>query len=47
MLFLQKQDFMTNQLEKIIMRYRELGIENQIDYEKFYLYSLITHSTAI
>ena len=38
---------MTNQLEKIIMRYRELGIENQIDYEKFYLYSLITHSTAI
>ena len=28
-------------------RYRELGIDNQIDYEKFYLYSLITHSTAI
>ena len=35
------------QLEKIIKRYRELGIENQIDYSKFYLYSLITHSTAI
>ena len=28
-------------------RYRALGIDNQIDYDKFYLYSLITHSTAI
>lgn len=28
-------------------RYRELGINAQIDYEKFYLYSIITHSTAI
>ena len=27
--------------------YRELGIDSQIDYEKFYLYSIITHSTAI
>ena len=47
MLFLRKQDFITMQLEKIIKHYRELGIENQIDYSKFYLYSLITHSTAI
>ncbi len=23
---------------------QELGIEQQVDYEKFYLYSLITHS---
>ena len=30
-----------------IARYRELGIEEQIDYKKFYLYSIITHSTAI
>lgn len=28
-------------------RYRELGIDAQIDYEKFYLYSIVTHSTAI
>lgn len=27
--------------------YQELGISEQIDYGKFYLYSLITHSTAI
>ena len=47
MLFLRKQDFIIMQLERIIKRYRELGIENQIDYSKFYLYSLITHSTAI
>ena len=27
--------------------YRRLGIAEQIDYQKFYLYSIITHSTAI
>ena len=30
-----------------ISRYTASGIEQQVDYEKFYLYSLITHSTAI
>lgn len=30
-----------------ISTYKQLGIEEQIDYKKFYLYSLITHSTAI
>ena len=38
---------MANKLEQLVTRYQELGIDNQIDYEKFYLYSLITHSTAI
>ena len=38
---------MTDELEKLVTRYRALGIDNQIDYDKFYLYSLITHSTAI
>ena len=32
---------------KLLKRHKELGITNQIDYEKFYLYSIITHSTAI
>lgn len=27
--------------------YKRLGFQDQIDYEKFYLYSIITHSTAI
>ena len=31
----------------LLQKYRELGIAEQIDYNKFYLYSLITHSTAI
>lgn len=31
----------------LIERYKNLGIDSQIDYEKFYLYSIITHSTAI
>lgn len=38
---------MINKLEQLVTRYRELGIDTQIDYEKFDLYSLITHSTAI
>ena len=37
---------MSHNLEQLINRYRELGIDQQIDYDKFYLYSLITHSTA-
>ena len=31
----------------LLSQFKELGIDQQIDYEKFYLYSLITHSTAI
>ena len=48
-IFAQKvgRKVMANRLEKLVNRYRELGIDNQIDYDKFYLYSLITHSTAI
>ena len=34
-------------LLQTIERYRALGIDQQIDYKKFYLYSIITHSTAI
>ena len=38
---------MASLLEKLFTQYRKLGIDSQIDYDKFYLYSLITHSTAI
>ena len=31
----------------MLNRYDELGISSQIDYDKFYLYSIIVHSTAI
>ena len=34
-------------LIETINRYTTSGIEQQMNYEKFYLYSLITHSTAI
>ena len=34
-------------LISLIEQYRKLGIDKQIDYDKFYLYSIITHSTAI
>lgn len=36
-----------DKLIQVLDEYRRLGIAKQIDYDKFYLYSLITHSTAI
>lgn len=38
---------MKSNLEELVGRYRALGIDQQLDYDKFYLYSIITHSTAI
>lgn len=42
---------MTNQnrntLLDLLRKHHDLGISEQIDYGKFYLYSIITHSTAI
>ena len=34
-------------LLRLLQRHKELGISDQIDFDKFYLYSIITHSTAI
>ena len=34
-------------LISLLEEYKKLGIAEQIDYHKFYLYSIITHSTAI
>lgn len=36
-----------HQLLDVLKEYQSLGIAQQIDYDKFYLYSIITHSTAI
>ena len=36
-----------DKLIALIEQFKQLGIDSQIDYEKFYLYSIITHSTAI
>ena len=36
-----------NLLLELLQRHKELGIADQIDFDKFYLYSIITHSTAI
>jgi len=41
-----KEEYATVLL-KLLQKHKELGISEQIDYEKFYLYSIITHSTAI
>ena len=41
-----KQEIITL-MSALLKRYKELGVLDQIDYEKFYLYSIIAHSTAI
>lgn len=38
---------MTKEIIEVLNEYNSLGINQQLDYDKFYLYSIITHSTAI
>ena len=38
---MNKQEFLD-----ILEEHKELGFQEQIDYEKFYLYSIVTHSTG-
>jgi Fic family protein len=35
------------EIEAATEKYKTLGLEEAIDYKKFYIYSLVTHSTAI
>lgn len=35
------------QIDDALKAYRASGVEEQVDYQKFYLYSIVTHSTAI
>uniref|UniRef100_A0AB33J718 Fic family protein n=1 Tax=Prevotella sp. GTC17254 TaxID=3236794 RepID=A0AB33J718_9BACT len=39
---MNKQEFLS-----ILEEHKDMGFQDQIDYEKFYLYSIVTHSTAI
>ena len=35
------------QVVEALKTYLDSGVEDQVDYQKFYLYSIVTHSTAI
>ena len=35
------------EIEQLYRKFQKLGISEAVDYEKYYLYQLITHSTAI
>lgn len=35
------------QAAKVLMAYLASGVKNQVDYQKFYLYSIVPHSTVI
>ena len=35
------------QTAKVLMAYLASGVEDQVDYQKFYLYSIVPHSTVI
>lgn len=41
-----KQEY-KDRLLQLLQQHKEMGISEQLDYDKFYLYSIITHSTAI
>lgn len=43
----EEQTERKNILLRLLQRHKELGISDQIDFDKFYLYSIIAHSTAI
>lgn len=34
-------------IEEALKAYRASGVEDQVDYQKFYLYSIVPHSTMI
>lgn len=38
---------MESQTEEVLKTYLVSGVEDQVDYQKFYLYSIVTHSTEI
>lgn len=40
-------DILDMQIEEALKAYMASGVEDQVDYQKFYLYSIVTHSTAI
>lgn len=35
------------QIEEALKSYQASGVEDQVDYQKFYLCSIVTHSTTI
>lgn len=35
------------QAAKVLMAYLASGVEDQVVYQKFYLYSIVTHTTVI
>ena len=46
-IILQAANLHSQEIEQLYQQFQQLGISEAVDYEKYYLYSLITHSTAI
>lgn len=44
---MEKYNQKWNDIESLIKEYNNLNLSDSIDYKKFYLYSIISHSTAI
>ena len=43
----QEIEQLYQKFQQLGQKFQQLGISEAVDYEKYYLYSLITHSTAI
>ena len=46
-IMVQTEQNIWNELQKVQAKYNSLNLGEQVDYDKFYLYSIIAHSTAI
>lgn len=44
---MEKDSQKWNEIESLVKEYNDLKLSDSIDYRKFYLYSIISHSTAI
>lgn len=44
---MEKKNQIWNEIESLVKEYNDLKLSDLIDYRKFYLYSIISHSTAI
>ena len=44
---MEKKQQIWSKIESLVEEFNELRLSELIDYQKFYLYSVISHSTAI
>ena len=44
---MENEKHIWDEVESLVKQYNDLKLSDSLDYQKFYLYSIISHSTAI